>query len=126
MLVTIKAGDKKACIRVHRLVAVKYLSNKRGYTQVHHRDFNKRNNHVSNLEWGTQRIILDHARRHGRLSLYGEQNRNSKMLKEEVLAIRDQIYKGETFKQIYADYTERIGWYPFRSICRGRAWRHIL
>jgi len=126
MLVFIKAGDKKSCIRVHRLVAVKYLSNKRGYTQVCHRDFNKRNNHVFNLEWGTQRIILDHALRHGRLSYFGEMNPNSVMLKEEVLDTRKRIHKGETFKTIYADYSDRIGWYSFRSICRGRAWRHLL
>lgn len=37
--------------KIHRLVAMTYLENPKGFDQVNHKDENKANNHVSNLEW---------------------------------------------------------------------------
>ena len=39
--------------RVHRLVALKYIDNPNNYPVINHRDNNKQNNNVSNLEWCT-------------------------------------------------------------------------
>lgn len=36
---------------VHRLVAEEYLDNPRGLREVNHKDGDKANNHVDNLEW---------------------------------------------------------------------------
>lgn len=46
---------------VHRLVATKYLPNPNKYKYVNYKDGNKRNNHVSNLEWVTAEMNRDHA-----------------------------------------------------------------
>lgn len=45
-----KDGVKK-CFVVHRLVALAFIPNPHGYSQVNHKDENKRNNCVDNLEW---------------------------------------------------------------------------
>lgn len=36
---------------IHRLVAIAFLSNDKGYTEVNHKDEDKANNRVDNLEW---------------------------------------------------------------------------
>lgn len=38
---------------VHRLVASAFMSNPRSLPEVHHKDHNKTNNNLSNLEWVT-------------------------------------------------------------------------
>ena len=46
---------------IHRLVAETYLPNDNNALQVNHKDGNKENNHVDNLEWVTQSENLHHA-----------------------------------------------------------------
>lgn len=42
--------DKKQLL-LHRLMALHFIPNPYQYTQVNHKDGNKHNNHISNLEW---------------------------------------------------------------------------
>lgn len=44
--------DGKRCHKlIHRLVAEAYLPNPQNLSQINHKDGNKTNNHISNLEW---------------------------------------------------------------------------
>lgn len=47
--------------RVHRLVAAAYIPNPMALPQINHLDGNKRNNHVSNLEWASRSQNMLHA-----------------------------------------------------------------
>lgn len=48
--------DKKGSrmpFRIHRLVALKYLNKPDNYNVINHKDLNKKNNNLNNLEWST-------------------------------------------------------------------------
>lgn len=46
---------------IHRLVAIAFIPNPLNHLQVNHKDGNKQNNHVANLEWCDDRHNRDHA-----------------------------------------------------------------
>ena len=52
-VVLCKNGTRKT-IKVHRLVALTFLPNPNNYPEVNHRDEDKTNNTVDNLEWCTR------------------------------------------------------------------------
>jgi len=72
-LKTDKSGYKRATLwkngkgkdfLVHRLVAIAFISNPKGYELINHRDGNPSNNNVSNLEWTDYHGNLIHAYKH--------------------------------------------------------------
>lgn len=59
--VELKKDGKRKSIKVHRLVASAFLDNPEGKKTVNHKDGNKTNNEVSNLEWNTHSENINHA-----------------------------------------------------------------
>ena len=51
LFVNLCKNGKVKCCRVHRLIAMAYLPNPENLPQVNHKDENKTNNCLQNLEW---------------------------------------------------------------------------
>lgn len=60
-MIGFKKNKKQYFKSIHRLVAEHYINNPYSLPQVNHIDENKLNNHVSNLEWVTQKENLIHS-----------------------------------------------------------------
>lgn len=56
-------GDKKFTFTIHRLVAINFLPNPNGYTEINHIDENKANNISTNLEWCTRKYNVNYGKR---------------------------------------------------------------
>ena len=54
-----KNGSKR--LLVHRVVAMAYIPNPFGFPQVNHKDENKLNNCVENLEWCTAKYNMNYG-----------------------------------------------------------------
>jgi hypothetical protein len=80
---------------VHRLVAEAYLPNPSDFPCVNHKDGNKLNNSVDNLEWCTYKKNMEHAREHGLLKTIGSNNPASKLTEEDVKYIKSVYKKGD-------------------------------
>lgn len=57
-----KNCHKKHC-KIHRLVAETFLENPFNYTMINHKDENKQNNNVNNLEWCNAKYNLNYGNR---------------------------------------------------------------
>ena len=74
--------DQKS--RVHRLVAEAFIDNPEDKPIVHHKDTNRRNNKVSNLQWMTE---AEHAAAHLKI------NQERKKLREQTSGNEDILSK---------------------------------
>lgn len=80
-----KKGDRRPTIHsIHRLVALAYIPNPDNLPEVNHRDGNKRNNDVSNLEWNTRQENAEHSVRTGL-----QKFKNRRFTDEQVRFIRE-------------------------------------
>ena len=80
---------------VHRLVALTFIPAEVGKDFVNHKDGDKTNNHVSNLEWCTRSENLKHAYVHGLKNSNGVKNGRSKLTEADVNFIRTHHISGD-------------------------------
>ncbi len=59
--INLKVNNKGVTRAIHRLVALAFIVNLKNKPQVNHKDGNKENNHVDNLEWVTNIENMEHA-----------------------------------------------------------------
>lgn len=79
---TVKGHRKK--FKVHRLVAMAFIPNNCNKPLINHKDGNKKNNNIDNLEWVTHSENVKHAYDNGfKGKMCGELNPNFKMKGEK-------------------------------------------
>jgi len=66
--VILNKKGKQKCVKISRLVAIHFIENPNNLIDVNHIDFNKKNNHHSNLEWVSKRENSAHRNFHSKSS----------------------------------------------------------
>ena len=103
---------------VHRLVAEKYIPNPENKPQVNHKDGNKLNNSVDNLEWVTNMENRQHAVKN-LLHLSGEKCPWSKLDWEKVDFIRSHTeYTQKQLAEMFG-----VSLYAVREVRQGKSWK---
>lgn len=83
---------------VHRLVAGNFLPNPNNYPEVNHKDCNRINNSVDNLEWCDRFYNVKYAYNKGKASNKGVRNPNAKLNDNDIVAIRALLRTGKFFQ----------------------------
>jgi len=119
--VNLHRENNSLTVTIHRLVAVHFLPCSENELQVNHKDCNKLNNNVDNLEWCTPEENTKHAVKNS-LYLYGENNKSSKLTSSDVLDIRYYagVIKNKILSNIYHVNERHI-----RSIINRETWKRI-
>ena len=94
--ITPKIEGKRYNLKVHKLVALKYIPNVDKKPCINHIDCNKENNCVDNLEWCTHSENMRHAHSHGLLKTVFKRGDNQKHSDSDLEWIRD-LYKTGDF-----------------------------
>lgn len=105
---------------VHRLVASAFLPNPDNLPEVNHRDLDKWNNHVGNLEWTSGQNNQEHAAKRGRFHGRTNPNARFKLQPEQV----DDILARSAAGAKGVDLAAEFGVSPslIYMINSGRAW----
>ncbi len=119
VFLSVNKNRKRA--KVHRLVAMAFILNPHNKPQVNHKDGNKKNNCVENLEWNTPAENVAHSMRLN-LKPVGSRCHSSKIKEEDVLFIRKhkQLFSTKELSEKYKIDTSTI-----RSIINGTTWKHV-
>ena len=114
---------------VHRLVALAFLGPCPVGTEVNHKDLNKHNNRIENLEYVTRSDNHRHAYRNGANfyspipNHYGEKIGTSKLTDDLVKTIITRCLAGEPQSVVARDYG--VSGPAVTHIMSGATWKHI-
>lgn len=122
---TLSLNNKSKTVRIHRLVALAFIPNPENKPEVNHKDGNKENNHVDNLEWVTRKENMKHAYEN-RLFVHGENMHNSKLKPDDVMEIKKEYKRlGDNFDYKYFSNKYNVGLATIYDITSERTWKHV-
>lgn len=116
--------DQKKRFYIHRLVTTYFLQNPENKSFVNHIDGNKKNNHLSNLEWCTNSENMIHADKIGLRNMpKGSKNHMAKLSENQIKEIkfnRSGIYQKDIAKEF------NIARQTVSKILNGKLWSHVV
>lgn len=135
--VLIRDDGKYHTVKIHRIIAKTFIDNPERKATVNHKDFNKQNNNVNNLEWMTNKENTQHAIDNGKFYfmtyeqqqsgaiMRGELNGHSLLNEKKVKEIREKfkprIYTRAMLSKEYG-VTENC----IKDVVNGKSWKHLL
>jgi hypothetical protein len=114
--------NKVKDVKVHHLVLEAFVGPMPQGKVCNHKDGNKQNNHVDNLEWVTPAENIRHAN-DILMVQHGERNSRAVFTENDVVEIRSLARQGLTSRAISARFGARNR--QIRKIVSGEQWPHI-
>lgn len=93
--VTLRKDGEARTVHVHRLVWLAFCGEMPTGLEINHKDGNRANNHLDNIEAVSHGDNIRHAFQNGMVSL-GENRKHTKLTRNEVQQIRQRYADGET------------------------------
>lgn len=121
--VNLSKNGKAQKYLIHRLIAKVFIPNPESLPCVNHKDGDKSNNTVSNLEWCTYSENQKHAYSTGLISAKGSKNGGSKLTEDDIPEIRLLLEEGLTYSNIGEIYNVKKE--TIRAVYSGANWRHV-
>lgn len=116
---TLNLNGKAIPVKFHRLVAEAFIPNPNNLPQINHKDGNKKNNCVENLEWCNASHNLYHAFKTG---LRDSESCTNKLTYEKVKEIREKYLPRKiTHKMLAIEYG--VCYDTIRLIVNNRIWK---
>lgn len=115
---------------IHRLVAITWIPNPHNYPEVHHKNYNKLDNRVENLEWLTAKQHRANAIKNGRhfnfsiINHDGENNGRAKLKNNDISEIR-QLYKNHKLTQTKLGKKFGVSQAQIGLIVNNKSWKHL-
>ena len=81
---------------IHRLLAEAYIDNPQNKPQINHKDGNRTNNNIDNLEWVTNSENQIH-----KFKVLGRKNNTRKLTDDQVRVIRSSSLSGRKLSKIF-------------------------
>lgn len=115
---------KQKTYRIHQMVAKAFIPNPFNLPEINHKDEDKTNNHVDNLEWCTTKYNLTYGHRLD--CVKGENNPKHKLTPDQVKTIRSVYIKGDSeYGQSALGRKYGISHVSIASIIKRESWKHI-
>lgn len=117
----ILSGNNKLSYLVHRLIAYAFIPNPCNYTEINHKNGNRADNRIENLEWCTHKQNIQHCRSVLNKRIDGQYNYKAKFGYKEISEIIILVYiNNATINEVSLKY--KCAETTILNICAGRTY----
>ena len=114
-------GPKRKGYKIHRLVAQAYIPNPLNLPEINHKNGNKGDNRVENLEWCTRKENLEHGYK---ITPMAKRTNAKKLIAQDIINIRKEYAeKKPRYKDLGKKYS--VCGATVGEIIRREIWKHI-
>ena len=119
-----KKFGKTLCVPIHRVIILAFAGNYDPSLRINHKNGDKKDNRLKNLELVTCKENTAHGIRTGLINQIGESNKTAKLKDSDIRAIRKIFSRGGiTFTALGKRYG--VTYVNIRYIVQRKTWKHV-